>query len=134
MSSHFDERDAFVQLIFKSVAVTVALTFVVAALIDFARTDLAKSLFVPIGCALFLGTLALQVEFGRRFYVLGILWLFLALLLLPGTGWILLMVGHIPYDSTEAKFIPLLPQAVLAPTFFEIIRKRWYKAHPIEKR
>src|SRR3954451_24823769 len=123
-SFKLDERDPFVQLVFRAAAVTVALTFVVAVLIDFFKSDLRTPLFVPVGCALFLGTLALKAEFRRRQYALGTLLFVVALVMFPGSGWILLVIGHIPHGSTEAKIIPILPQAVLAPAFFNFIRKR----------
>jgi hypothetical protein len=120
-----DERDPFIQLVFKSVAIATSTVFVVALAIVWIRPELLAPLIVPISAALFVGALGFQVELALRQYVLAVLWLFAAILLFPAAGWLLLLVLHVPYEATQAKFIPLIPQAVAAPAVFMAAKRRF---------
>jgi hypothetical protein len=56
-SAKFDERDPFTQVAFRAVAITAALVFVVALVLQWMRPELTVVLFVPIAAALFIGAL-----------------------------------------------------------------------------
>jgi uncharacterized membrane protein len=124
--ANVDERGPFVQFIFKSVAVTVALVFALALALEWIRPELRASLFVPIGLATFIGAIGFQVEVARKQYVVAVLWVLAAFLLFPAAAWLLLLLTRIPPQSAEAKFVSLIPQAVAAPTLFMAAKKRFH--------
>jgi hypothetical protein len=121
----FDEHDPFTQLMFKSVVASLVCLFIVASLIWWLRPTLASPLFAPIAMALFIGTLGFQVEIRRKHYLLAPLWFAMSAVLFPLSGLLLLILFRVPYETTPAKFIPLLPQALIAPALFEIARRRF---------
>ena len=120
-----DERAPFVQLIFKSVAVSLVLEFCISVAITFIKPELTAPLFVPMAAALFLGVLGFQVELARKQYGIALFSFALALVLFPLVGWALLALARIPYESTAAKFVPLIPQALVAPAFFKVEQRRY---------
>jgi hypothetical protein len=65
------------------------------------------------------------VEILHRRYLAGIVWLAAAFVLLPLTGWVLVAAARVPYATTAAKFIALVPQAVIAPTLFKVAKQRF---------
>ena len=120
-----DVRDPFVQLIIKSVAVTMALIFIVRYAVELVVPGLGRPLFVPFGMALFCGTLSFLVESARKHYALAILETLVAMVLFPLLAWVLLMVFHIPYQTREADFVALIPQALAGVSFFQFIHSRF---------
>jgi hypothetical protein len=123
--NRLDQRDPFVQLIFVSIAVTVAGVFAAAFALEMAVPELRRALFVPLGAAFFCGTLAFLVERARKHYALAILAFLAAIVLFPGLAWALLLVLNIPYQTRTADFIALLPQAIVGPSFFFVFRRRF---------
>ena len=120
-----DERDPFVQLIFRSVASMVGLVFVVACVLDFVVPELGRPLFVPSAVAIFCGTLAFQVELKQKRYAFALLGMLGAVAMFPGMAWLLIKLLKVPFESGAAAFIALMPQALLAPDFFLLVRKRF---------
>ena len=80
------------------------------------------SLFVPLSVATLIGAIGFQVEVARKQYVVAVLWVVAAFLLFPAAAWLLLLLTCIPPQSTEAKFISLIPQAVAAPALFRVAK------------
>jgi hypothetical protein len=120
-----DLHDPFVRFTLHSIAVTVALIFIVQFAVDIVVPGLGRPLFVPFGAAIFCGTLALLAERVRRRYARAILEPIAAIALFPGMAWVLLILLHVPYRTREADFIALIPQAFLLPSFFQFVRSRF---------
>lgn len=120
-----DRRDPFVRLIIKSIVVTAVLIFFVRYVVELAVPGLGRPLFVPFGAALFCGTLGFLAESARKQYALAILEILVATLLFPLLAWLLLMSFHIPYQTREADFIALIPQAIVGISFYHFIRRRF---------
>ena len=126
----FDRHDPFVQLILRSVVVTVALIFFVRYAVEVVVPGLGRPLFVPFGMALFCGALAFLTERARRRYAPAVLEFLVAMVLFPLLAWVLLFLFHIPYQTREADFIALIPQAIAGPSFFQFIRRRFENGKP----
>ncbi|MBZ5647109.1 MAG: hypothetical protein LAN37_07805 [Acidobacteriia bacterium] len=125
MMNRLNQGDPFIQLIFRSIAVAAAFVFVAACTLEIVAPELRRPLFVPFGVAFFCGTLAFLVERARKHYVLAVLGFLAAVALFPGLAWILLVLFHVAYQATAADFITLIPQAVVGPSFFFLVRKRF---------
>jgi hypothetical protein len=122
---NLDERDPFMQLIFRSVAASVGLFFVVACVLDSLVPELVRPLIVPFAVASFCGTLAFQVELKQKRYAFALLGVLSAVAMFPGMAWLLVRLLKVPFESGAAVFIALMPQAILAPDFFLFVRKRF---------
>ena len=120
-----DLRNPFARLILQSIAVTVLLIFFVRYAVEHAVPGLGRPLFVPFSMALFCGTLGFLVEWARKHYAIAILEILAAMALFPLLAWMLLILFHIPYQTREADFIALVPQALVGFGFFEFIRGRF---------
>ena len=120
-----DLREPFVQLIIKSIGVTVVLIFFVRYAVELVVPGLGRPLFVPFGVALFCGTLGFLTESARKQYAFAILEALVAIMLFPLLAWVLLVLFHIPYQTREADFVALIPQALAGISFFHFIRRRF---------
>ena len=120
-----DQRDPFVQLVFVSIPVALAGAFAAALVLEMLAPELRRPLFVPLGAAFFCGALAFFVERARGRYAVGVLGFVAALVLFPAVAVLLLKMLRVPYQAHAADFIALLPQAVLAPSFFSFFRNRF---------
>jgi hypothetical protein len=123
-----DLRDPFVQLILKSVAVTVTLVFFVRYAVEAAVPGLGRPLFVPFCMALFCGTLGFLAEVARKRRAPAILEFLAAVAMFPSLAWVLLYLFHVPYQTREADLIALIPQAIAGPSFYHFIRRRFERA------
>jgi hypothetical protein len=122
---NLDLHDPFVQLTLRSVAVTVALIFFVQYAVKLVVPELGRPLFLPLGMALFCGTLGFLAESARKHYLLAILSILAAMAMFPMLAWLILVTFHIPYQTREADFIAMIPQAVAGIGFYNFIRKRF---------
>jgi hypothetical protein len=128
--NRFDWRDPFIQLVVRSAASTIALVFVADYGVALLDPVLRRALFVPLGTSFFLGTLAYLAETSRKHFVQAVIISAALVALFPGAAWGLLVSLHIPYQSKEADFVALIPQALFAPGIFQWVRKRFEREDP----
>lgn len=117
--------DPFRRLMRQSAVVTVASIFSVRYAVESAVPGLGRPLFVPFGMALFCGTLGFLAERARRRNAPAILEFLAAIAMFPLLAWVLLILFHIPYQTRGADFVALIPQAIVGPSFYHFVRKRF---------
>jgi len=122
----FNSKDPFAQHIFRSVVAGLLTVLVTATVLHiYGAPDLATAFVVPIAAAGFLAFLALFTAWSQHRRGSGVLWFLLTLLALPTLGYAVLLLFRVPLASQPAKFLPMIPQALLAAPIYRAIEKRY---------
>lgn len=122
----FDERDPYIQLIFRSVLVTVGSIFPAQLVLTSQFPELGRPLFVPLAMAIVSGTLALLGEVKQKRHISALFGFLLAFALFPGMAYVILKLLQVPFQTRTADFVALIPQAIAGPEFWRIYWKRFH--------
>ena len=120
-----DERNPFVQLVFWSLLVGVIGFFISGVLLEIFSPEMRTPLTVPFFIAFYMGTLAFLAEAAKRHYGLAVIGFLIALVLFPGSAWLLIKLLKLRGEA--ATFAPLLP-AFIALGFFSLVHRRFEKS------